>query len=355
MTQTAIPCALMRGGSSKGLYFLASNLPSNPTERDAVLLRAMGGDSRQIDGMGGAHPLTSKVAIVSASSRDDADVDYLFAQIVVGENRVDTTPNCGNILSGIGAFAIATSLIQPTGNETTIRVHMINSASLCELVMQTPNGVITYEGDVKISGVPGTAAPVTCNFLDVAGSSCGALLPTGNQIDDIEGYAVTCIDNGMPVVVLRAADFGITGYENPNQLNTNESLRQNLEKVRLKAGRLMNLGDVTDKVVPKMSLVAAPRYDGHISTRTFIPHVCHASIGVLGAVSVASTCVMPGTIGFELSSHLTISNETLVCVEHPAGDFDINLGLDMTNPSAIYKAGLLRTTRMIFQGEVYIS
>jgi 4-oxalomesaconate tautomerase len=352
--QRAIPSYLMRGGSSKGLYFKADDLPSDPGERDRLLVAAMGSDKRQIDGAGGAHPLTSKVAIVSASSEDESDVDYLFAQVVVGEGRVDTTPNCGNMLAAVGPFAIETGLVGVDDGETRVRVRMLNTGNLCELVVQTPGGHVNYEGDARIDGVPGTSAPIICNYLDVAGSVCGSLLPTGNLIDQVDGVDLTCVDNGMPVVVLRAADLGITGYETPEELDANETLKGKLESIRLQIGPKMNLGDVEKKVVPKMSLISAPRTGGHVNTRTFIPHDCHAAIGVLGAVSVATACILPGTVA-EGIAVVPDGAHKAMSVEHPSGEFSVTLDVGGTaERPEVLKAGLLRTARLIMRGEVFV-
>lgn len=278
--QTPIPCVLMRGGTSKGAYFLASDLPSDPQLRDRVLLAVMGSpEPRQVDGVGGGHPLTSKVAIVSKSSRADADVDYLFAQVAVGKAQVDLSPTCGNILAGIGPFAVEHGLVAAKDGETEVRIHMVNTDSLCIARVRTPGGEVAYGGDAAISGVHGTAAPVLLEFLGVEGSSCGSLLPTGNPRDTVEGVDFTCIDNGMPVVILKAADLGISGYETPEQLNADEAFKARLEAIRLKAGPMMNLGDVAGKVVPKMTLIAPAREGGALCTRTFIPRVCHEAIG----------------------------------------------------------------------------
>ena len=352
--QTAIPCALMRGGSSKGLYFLRDDLPEDADVRDAVLVAAMGSDDRQIDGAGGAHPLTSKIAIVSRSDEPDVDIDYLFVQVVVGEGRVDTTPNCGNMLAGVAPFAIEAGLVPAGDSETRVRIRMVNSNNLCELVVQTPGGKVTYDGAASISGVPGTAAPIVCNYLDVAGSASGALLPTGNILDVIDGIEVTCIDNGMPVVVMRAEDLGITGYETREVLDADAELKQRLESIRLKAGPLMNLGDVAKKVVPKMTLISEEHSGGHVNTRTFIPHNCHAAIGVLGAVSVATACIWPGSVADGIAVVPPGSPKRL-SVEHPTGEFSVTLEVGGT-PEApvIEKAGLLRTARMIMRGEVMV-
>jgi len=349
--QLAIPFMQFRGGSSKGLYLLANDLPSDPAERDQVILSAVGRDARQIDGLGGAHPLTSKVAVVNRSTRLNADVDFLFVQVVVGEDRVDTTPNCGNILAGVGPFAIEAGLIPVQGDTTTVRVYMLNSDNLCEFTIQTPNGKVTYEGTAKIDGAPGTSAPVICNYLDVAGSICGSLLPTGNTQDVIDGVPVTCIDNGMPVVLINARDLGKTGYETCAELTNDKEFRAKLEAIRLKVGPMMNLGDVSKKVVPKMTLIAPPQNGGHISTRTFIPHTCHDAIGVLGAVSVATACILPDSVAQGVAV-VPEGNPKNLSVEHPSGEFSVELLQDAHGN--VIKSGLLRTARLLSRGEVYV-
>lgn len=341
----------LRGGSSKGVYFRASDLPQDEAARDQALLDALGRDARQIDGLGGANPLTSKVGIVSLSERDDADLDYLFVQVVVGENRVDSSPNCGNILAGVGAFAIESGLLPAQGDSSSFQIYMVNSGSLCEQIIQTPDGRVQYEGDVRIDGVPGTAAPVICNYLDVAGSACGSLLPTGKNRDVIDGVPVTCIDNGMPVVVINAADMGKTGYESCEELSADEAFRARLEAIRLQAGTMMNLGDVTKKVVPKMTIISPPRAGGHVCTRTFIPHVCHAAIGVLGAVSVATACILQDSVASGVAS-IPLGSSKKMSVEHPSGEFSVELTQD--DEGNVIKAGLLRTTRLLSKGELYI-
>lgn len=355
--QTAIPCMQLRGGSSKGLYFRAADLPADRAVRQRVLLAAMCGvgpeDARQIDGLGGADPLTSKIAIVAPSSRPTADLDYEFMQVVVGGNTTDGTQNCGNLLAGVVPFAIESGLLRAADGETHARVFMMNSDSVCEVVVRTPGGRVEYAGDVRIDGVPGTAAPVICNYTDTAGSACGELLPTGNLVDVIDGVHVTCIDNGMPVVLLRAVDFGRTGSETPAQLNADIDLKNRLERIRLQAGPMMRLGDVTKKVVPKMSLIATPQAGGVVSTRTFIPHVCHAAIGVLGAVSVATACVIPGTVADGIA--VIPKNGDAYSVEHPSGEFSVTLEIDASGARPIVRrAGLIRTARLLSRGEVLI-
>lgn len=351
MCQTRIPCLQMRGGTSKGAYFLAEDLPADTTLRDQVLLAVMGSpDGRQIDGIGGADSLTSKVAIIRPSEREDADVDYLFAQVVVSEPRVDYGQNCGNILAGVGPFAIERGLVQIRGEETPVRIFMENTGQIAVAHVSTPDGQVRYDGDTRIDGVPGSAAPQVIEFEDVAGSSCGALLPTGNARDTFDGVEVTCIDNGMPVILLRAEDFGISGYEAPDALNDNADLKARLESIRLQAGPLMNLGDVSQRTVPKMCLVAPPRNGGALSTRTFIPHRCHASIGVFGAVSAASACLVDGSIAAGLSQ-TGEGQVRRLSVEHPTGEFTVELRLQ---DGQLAGCGLVRTARLLFDGFVCI-
>ena len=351
----AIPATLMRGGSSKGLYFAASALPVDRATRDAVLLASMGSpDVRQIDGLGGAHPLTSKVAVISASTRDDADVDYLFLQVAVDKAEVSDSQNCGNILAGVGPWAIEHGLVPTRDGITKVRIHMVNTASVAVAHVPTPGGVVEYEGDARIDGVPGTAAAIAIDFLDIAGSTCGALLPTGNVVDEVEGVRVTCIDNGMPVVLLKASDFGLTGAESPAALEADVELKTRIEAIRLAVGPKMNLGDVTKKTVPKMTLLSAPSAGGAISTRTFIPHRVHEAIGVLGAVSVATGCVLKGSVAAELAQ-VSGSGALEIAVEHPTGFFGVNMvvsgeGADIK----VERAALIRTARKLMQGEVFV-
>ena len=349
-----IPCTWMRGGTSKGAYFLARDLPAAGAERDALLLSVMGSpDPRQIDGIGGADPLTSKVAVVSASARPDADIDYLFLQIFVDRAVVTDRQNCGNILSGVAQFAVEKGLVRAADDRTEVAVHMVNSDQVAGVTIETPGGAVTYEGNARIDGVPGTAAPVLQNFPQAAGSTCGALLPTGNAVDAIDGVEVTCIDNGMPLVVLRAADMGIGGYESREELDANATLKERLESIRLRVGPRMNLGDVRDRSVPKMTLVAPPRAGGVIATRTFIPHRCHASIGVLGAVSVATACVLPGSTAHALA-RVPDGVEKLVSVEHPSGETSVMMNVSVEGGvPRVSKAAVLRTARKLFEGQVF--
>jgi 4-oxalomesaconate tautomerase len=341
----------MRGGTSKGGFFLAEDLPSDIAARDQFLLRVMGSpDARQIDGLGGADPLTSKVAVVRKSERQGIDVDYLFLQVFVDKPIVTDTQNCGNMLSGVGPFAIERGLIEAKPEQTDVAVFMENTGQVAILTVSTPQGVVNYEGDARIDGVPGTAAAIPMAFQDTQGSSCGALLPTGHENDIIDGVSVTMIDNGMPVVVLSADDLGITGYEDRETLDADEALKTKLESIRLQAGPMMNLGDVTDKSVPKMTLVAPPRNGGCITTRTFIPHRCHASIGVLGAVSVATACALREGPAARLAV-LPEGRRKILRIEHPVGDIATSIEFDTAGN--VEKSALLRTARKLFDGVVF--
>jgi 4-oxalomesaconate tautomerase len=371
--QTAIPTLFMRGGSSRGPFFLASDLPADVVTRDRVLLAVMGSpDRRQVDGLGGAHPLTSKVGIVSVSQTPGVALDFLFAQLQPDKATVDTTPNCGNMLAAVVPFALERGLIAAQGDTTTVRVLTLNTDMQCDVTVQTPlvqgdrGGVerrqVCYGGDAKIDGVPGSSAPITINFLDTAGSVCSGLLPTGKVVDDLKvtgegiepfSLSVTCIDNGMPLVIFKASDVGCTGYETVAELNADIDLKARIEALRLQTGHLMGLGDVTAKNYPKMTLIAPPRTGGSLCTRSFIPHVCHDAIGVLAAVTVGTACVLKGSV----CEGVAIINEgdtKLVSVEHPTGEFSVELGLDPADTQKVTRAALLRTARLIMRGEVMV-
>ncbi|HEX6237106.1 MAG TPA: PrpF domain-containing protein [Acidimicrobiales bacterium] len=392
---------VMRGGTSKGLYFLSEDLPADPAARDDLLLRIMGSpDTRQIDGMGGAHPLTSKVAVVGPPAAGDAsaDVDYHFLQVVVDEAVVSDRQNCGNLLAGVAPFAIERGLVEVpvaagvgaggggagdggdagsgnagsgdagsgnagsggTSGTAEVRIRMVNTGGVATATVPLCDGRPRYDGDVAIAGVPGTAAPIRLDFEDVAGSSCGALLPTGHPVDEVSGLPVTMVDNGMPVVVLRASDLGVTGHETCAELEANTSLRATLEGVRLAAGPLMNLGDVAGTTVPKLTLVAPPNAGGAIATRTFIPHRCHDAIGVLGAVSVATAALLPEGPAAEVASlggsgpPGTGEGRGTVVVEHPSGTFEAAVELSFVDGAPVVeRAGLIRTARKLMDGAVF--
>ncbi|GFG50699.1 4-oxalomesaconate tautomerase [Mycolicibacterium agri] len=336
---------LMRGGTSKGAYFLAEDLPTDPAERDDLLLRVMGSpDPRQIDGIGGAHPLTSKVAVVQPNG---PGVDYHFLQVGVDHPAVSDRQNCGNLLAGIGPFAIERGLVEVTGEQTAVSIRMTNTGGRAVAHVPTPGGVVEYAGDTAIDGVPGTAAAIVLDFEDTAGSSCGALLPTGSAQDELAGVSATCVDNGMPTVVLRATDLGVRGDETPAELESNAALRERLERIRLEAGKRMNLGDVTTLTVPKLTIVSAPRADGVIATRTFIPHRVHASIGVLGAASVAVSAILPGSVAVDVARPPTGPR---MRIEHPSGALEVEVELD---GDRVTRTAIVRTARKLFDGHVF--
>ncbi|MDN4610441.1 4-oxalomesaconate tautomerase [Arthrobacter sp. IIF3SC--B10] len=362
-SQVAIPCWFMRGGTSRGPFFRTADMPVDPATRDTVLLAVLGSpDPRQIDGLGGAHSLTSKAGIVGRSEREGVDLEFLFAQLQPASDVVDISPNCGNMLAAVVPFAIESGLLTPVADTTTARVLTLNTDMVAEITVPTPMGpagrYVDYEGDTRVDGVPGTAAAVAINFLDTAGSVAPGLLPTGNVRDpiDVDGTGtidVTCIDNGMPLVILRADAVGATGYETPADLNANQELKDTLETLRLASGHLMGLGDVALKNYPKMTLVADPVHGGSIHTRSFIPHVCHESIGVLAAVTVATACIIDGTVARGVAQ-VGDGPEVTVSVEHPAGEFSVELGLEPADPQHVTKSALVRTARLIMAGDVFI-
>ncbi|MFE6282224.1 4-oxalomesaconate tautomerase [Streptomyces sp. NPDC057877] len=345
-----VPCLLMRGGTSKGAYFLAGDLPADPAARDELLLRIMGSpDARQIDGLGGAHPLTSKVAVVSPSTDPRADVDYLFLQVAVDRAEVTDRQNCGNLLAGVGPFAVERGLVPADDELTSVRVRMVNSGDLATATFPTPGGRVDYTGDAEISGVPGTAAPVVIEFPP----GTGPLLPTGNARDDLHGTPVTCVDNGMPTVLIAASDLAVTGYETPRDLEEDRSLAARLREIRLLAGRRMGLGDVTDTTVPKLTLLAPPRDGGAVTTRTFIPVRCHTSIGVLGAASVAAGLRIDGGVGAGIAR--VTPGDDRVRIEHPTGFLDIvsGVGTGADGLPSARRTAVVRTARKIFDGTVF--
>jgi 2-methylaconitate cis-trans-isomerase PrpF len=353
--QTKIPCVIMRGGTSRGPFFKLSDLPRDTATRDAVLLAVMGSPHEiQVDGIGGSHSVTSKVAMISRSQRADADVDYLFAQVEINEKRVDTKPNCGNMLVAVGPFAIDSGLVPARDGETPVRIFNVNTQSLVEAIVKTPGGEVTYEGAVAIDGVPGTAAPVGINFKSAIGSVTRKLLPTGNPLDVIDGIEVSCVDVAMPVVLMRAADLGKTGYESPNELDADKALFARMEAIRIRAGALMGMGDVSQSVVPKVSLLAPPRDGGALSSRFFVPYACHKAHPVTGTVCIASATAIPGTLPEQITSRKQIP-QGIIEIEHPSGKIAIDLDADFSNgKEELRRAALIRTARRIFEGCVNV-
>ena len=349
MSDQGIPCLWMRGGTSKAAVFLARDLPGDPAARDALLLAIMGSpDARQIDGIGGADPLTSKVAVLSPSTRPDADVEYLFLQVFVDQPLVSDAQGCGNILAAVGPAAIECGLVPVAGDTTPVRIHMLNTGEVATAQVQTPQGRVSYRGDARIDGVPGQHAAIPLLFQNLAGSMCGALLPSGNAVDVIDGIPCTLIDNGMPIVVMAARDFGLTGQESRADLDANLTLKARLEAIRLQAGLMMNLGDVRDKSVPKMTLVSPPMQGGTLSTRSFIPHRCHASIGVFAAVSAATACRLAGSPAAEVAQ---LPHDGRYRIEHPSGAAEVLIQTD--DSGQMIGAGTLRTARKLMEGLVF--
>ena len=346
-----IPCVLMRGGTSKGPYFLASDLPADPDARDQVLLAVMGsGHWLEIDGIGGGNPLTSKVAIVAPSRQRGADVDYLFAQVKVEDRVVDTSPNCGNMLAGVGPFAIEAGLVPAQAGTTTVRIYNVNTKRLIEARIATPGGSVTYDGDAAIDGVPGTAAPVHLAFLGAAGSKTGKLLPTGSSVDTVEGIEVSCVDAAMPVVIARAADFGKTGHESVSELNADKPFMARLEMTRIAAGHRMGIHDAAERVIPKPVLIAPPRHGGTLAGRYFMPHLCHGAFAITGSVAVATAAVTPGTLPAILAGSPAMPTD--LRIEHPSGHLDVRLEKhpDHAEPAAF----VVRTARRLFEGHVLV-
>jgi 4-oxalomesaconate tautomerase len=353
--QTAIPCVLMRGGTSHGPFFLLSDLPADTPTRDEVLCAAMGTPHEyQVDGIGGATPLTSKVAMISKSRRPDADVDYLFAQVLVNEQLVDTKPNCGNMLVAVGPYAIEQGLVPATHPETAVRIFNVNTQARVEAIVETPNGIVNYAGDAAIDGVPGTAAPVKLNFKSATGAVTGKLLPTGKPLDVIDGVDVSCVDMAMPMILMRAEQFGKTGHESAAELDADKALFKRMEAIRCKAGQLMGMGDVSKLVVPKIGLLAKPRKGGTIASRYFVPYACHKAHAVTGTVCVASACAIPGTVAAQLTD-LPPPPQGVIEIEHPSGMIAIDLDVDLTgDKQVIRRAALIRTARRLMDGQVYV-
>ena len=351
MSDDGVPVMWMRGGTSKGGYFLKQDLPADIADRDNFLMRTMGSpDKRQIDGMGGADPVTSKVAVISKSTRPGIDVDYLFLQVSVNQALVSDQQNCGNILAGVGPFAIERGLVAATGDTTNVAIFMENTGQVAVATVETPAGTVTYSGEARIDGVPGTAAPIPLEFRDTAGSSCGALLPTGNSVDVVNGVPVTLIDNGMPCVVMRASDVGASGYESREELDNATELKARIEAIRLSVGERMNLGDVLDKTVPKMMLVSPSQHGGAVTVRCFIPNRAHASIGVLGAVSVATACLIEGSPAADVAD-VRDGARKIMRVEHASGETTCVMDLD--GSGAVTSSAMLRTARKLMDGKVF--
>ena len=355
MTQTAIPFHFFRGGTSRGPYFNRADLPEDRATLAEVLLAVLGsGHPLNIDGLGGGAAVTTKVAMLSASADPEADVDYFFAQVSVLDRTVDFKPTCGNILSAVGPAAIEMGLVAPTGHETRVRVLSTNTGARIEAVVQTTGGRVKYEGTAAIDGVPGTAAPIYLNFMDVVGSTCGALLPTGNLRDVIDGIELTCMDVAMPMVIARASDFGLSGAETPEELDANRTFYNRMEPIRIEAGKRMGMGDVSGSVTPKFGILAAPRQGGTVTARYFMPRNCHPTMAVTGSQCLASCVLTPGTVASGLFT-APQGVPAVVAIEHPSGTIDVTVDYQ-NGPDgfALRSAGLLRTARLLARGEVFV-
>ncbi|MGI9501806.1 MAG: 4-oxalomesaconate tautomerase [Geminicoccaceae bacterium] len=353
--QTAIPFLFMRGGTSRGPYFRREDLPADQDELTEVLIAAIGaGHPLNIDGIGGGAAVATKVAMLSASQHKRADIDFFFAQVAVNERLVDYKPTCGNILSGVGPAAIEMGLVATCDPETVIRIHAVNTGALIEVVVQTPGGALRFYGDVAIASVPGTAAPIALKFMDVVGSSTGSLLPTGQPRDEIDGIEVTCMDVAMPVVIARAADLGLSGYETAAALDANKDFFRRIETIRIEAGKRMGMGDVAKAVTPKFAVLAPPRAGGAIAARYFMPWACHPSMAVTGAQCLASSVLAPGTVADGLGSKPD-GNPARLTIEHPSGTIDVIVDCDPdASTFTLRSAGLIRTARLLARGDVMI-
>ena len=354
MSQTGIPFLFMRGGTSRGPYFRREDLPEDLETLAEVLIAAVGsGHPLNIDGIGGGAAVTTKVAMLSKSDDDWADVDYFFAQVSVEDRLVDFKPTCGNILSGVGPAAIEMGLVIPQGDETEIRIRAVNTGASVVARVQTPGGQLTYEGAAEIAGVPGMAAPIALNFMGVVGSSTGAFLPTGNLRDTIDGIEVTCMDVAMPIAIARASDFGLTGHESAAELDANKGFFARMEAIRLQAGALMGMGDVTKSVTPKFGLLAPARNGGTIATRYFMPWNTHPSMAVTGSQCLASCALTPGTVAEGMLERPTKSPANVV-LEHASGTIEVLVDFNTDDGFALNSAGLLRTARKLADGHIYV-
>lgn len=352
---TRIPAYLYRGGTSKGPLILASDLPADRRTLDAVLLAAMGSPhKRQIDGIGGAETLTSKIAVVSRSERPGIDVDYLFVQVNPESDVVDYSSNCGNMLSAVGPFSIEMGLVKTKDPETRVSIFNINTNSKIEVILHTPRGEVSYDGDAAIDGVPGTAAPVKENFAGTVGSKTGKLLPTGRPSEQIDGVEVTCIDVAVPMVIVPAAAVGKTGYESKAELDADTALIARLENIRVEAGKRMGLGDCSRLVIPKLALAAPARAGGTIASRDFVPFNCHATYSVTGSMALSTACILSGTVANRLAKLRGAGRQTIT-IEHPAGVIEVEVfARQVGDKFVLEQANLLRTCRKLFEGQICV-
>ena len=356
MRLTPIPFLFMRGGTSRGPYFLRGDLPEDREKLAGVLLAVIGaGHPGNIDGLGGGSAVTCKVAMLSRSDHPSADVDYFFAQVISQKREVDFSPSCGNILAGVGPAAIEMGLVKPEDGQTTVRIRAVNTGSLIEAGIQTPGGEVEYEGTARIDGVPGTAAPIRLNFSEVVGSKTGRLFPTGNPIDEINGIPVSCVDAAMPMVIARAADFGLSGYESKADLDATRAFYERMEPIRLEAGRRMGFGDVSHNVIPKFAVLAPPRAGGTVASRYFMPWDCHPSYAVTGGIGLTACILSPGTIAGTIVPLRPSGPTASIVIEHPSGAIEIVADFAITADKLdLRKIGTLRTARKLAAGHVFV-
>ncbi len=353
MTQTAIPYLFMRGGTSRGPYINRAALPHDQETLARVLVALIGsGNALNIDGIGGGAAVTTKVAMLSRSDEDWADVDYFFAQVGVEDGLVDFKPTCGNILSGVGPAAIEMGLVPAREGETQVNIRAVNTGARVTATVQTPGGRVSYDGEARIDGVPGTAAPVALQFMDTVGGVTGHFLPTGNLIEEIGGIPVTCMDVAMPMVIARAESFGLTGYESAAELDANTAFFARMEAVRREAGARMGMGDVSQSVTPKFGIVAPPRDGGSVAVRYFMPWKTHPTMAVTGAQCLASCVLAPGTVA---DVPIPNGSPARIVLEHASGSIDVLVDYALTASGAqIKSAGLVRTARKLAAGKVFV-
>ena len=359
-TQTfKIPCMYMRGGTSKGPFLLRDDLPEDEETMDKVLLCIMGSPHPlQIDGLGGGRGQTSKLAIVSKSDHPDADVDYLFSQVGIEESIVDKNPNCGNMLSAVGPFAIEKNLVEVQEGITTVRIRNVNTDSLIDSEVQTPNKQVNYIGDAEINGVPGSSAPIYLNFFNAEGAKTGELFPTGETTESIDGINVTLVDYSVPMMLLSAESLGLSGQETAEEIDINSPLLSKIELMRLEAGKRMGLGDVSEMVIPKVAILSKPKDDSLLTSRYLMPWNCHKSHAITGAMCITSSCFIEGTITTDLIGK-KLSGSQNISIEHPTGHIDLKINFDNSSAKSsgktmIHSMGVLRTARKIFAGDVFV-
>ncbi|MDH2880281.1 2-methylaconitate cis-trans isomerase PrpF family protein [Bacillus cytotoxicus] len=355
-----IPCFVMRGGTSKGLFFLDKHLPSNKRLRNEVILKVLGaGNARGVDGMGSLDPLSNKIAIIRKSTDPGIDIDYLFLQADLKKMVLDDSVNCGNIISAVAPYAIESGVIKAESGEMTVTIRNVNTNAIVESKILTENGNVLYSGDVKIDGVPGTGAPIRLNFMNSVGSVTGKLFPTGSKMDVIEGINVSCIDVSVPLIIIQATELGIEGDESPELLNSNTMFLNKIDMIRKKVAALANLGNVSNKVIPKIAIVSRPRKSGTITSRYFIPHQCHSTHAVTGSLALSAAIKINGTTANHIvkkSGSYKVEESNPIIIEHPAGQIQTeSIVVESNGKYSIKQSSITRTARLILKGELVLS